>query len=189
MDQELKAFLEEQFAQARQEVAEQLAQAEQRTAEKFAQAEQRTAEQFAQAEQRTAEQFAQAEQRTAEQFAQAEQRTAEQFVQVEQRAAEQFTEVRMQLASMDEKINLTQVSMEAMRSDLRAVAEGVMALNERLEVFQEATEKNFKVTEASIAPYYKELNGRVRVLEAKAERKGTDVLKAIYKKFGKTQGS
>lgn len=138
------------------------------------------------------EQFARAEQRTAEQFAQAEQRVAEQFGQV----AEQFAEVRTQLGTMNARsdrmeasIRQTQVLVEAVRSDVRLVAEGVMGLNERLEVFQEATAKNFKKIEASIAPYYEELNGRVRVLEAKAERKGTDVLETIYKKFGKTQGS
>ena len=155
MDQELKAFLEEQFARA---------------------------------ELRTAEQFAQAEQRVAEQFGQ----VAEQFGQV----AEQFAEVRTQLGTMNARsdrmeasIRQTQVLVEAVRSDVRLVAEGVMGLNERLEVFQEATAKDFKKIEASIAPYYEELNGRVRVLEAKALRKNTDVLKAVYKKFGKTQGS
>ena len=141
MDQELKAFLEEQFARAKQE--------------------------------------------TAAQFGQ----VAEQFGQV----AEQFAEVHVRLTTMEEnmeeKIHLTQVAVEGMRGDIRVVAEGVMAINERLEVFQEATAKNFKMTEASIAPYYKELDGRVRVLEARAERQTTDVIEAIRQKFGKSQDS
>jgi len=100
---------------------------------------------------------------------------------------EEFGQVRKELEQVKTAIRHTQISVEAVHSDVRLVAEGVMGLTERLEKFQGETALRFEDVKASIVPYYTNLNSRMRILEGWADRQTDDVLEAIRKKFGKPQ--
>lgn len=81
----------------------------------------------------------------------------ERFAQQDARMEERFTE----------QSRHTEILIEAVRGDVRLVAEGVDGVSERLEAFQADTARRFEEGQASIAPYYRELNGRLlRVEEA-----------------------
>jgi uncharacterized protein Yka (UPF0111/DUF47 family) len=103
------------------------------------------------------------------------------------RMDERFGRMEERFERVETAIRHTQVSVEALRSDVHLVAEGVMGVTERLEAFQAETALNFEKTRASIVPHYQNLDERVRILEARADRQTGDVLDAIRKKFGKSQ--
>jgi len=118
-----------------------------------------------------------------ENFGRMRDQMAEQFGQVR----EQFGQVREEFEQVKTAIRHTQISVEAVHSDVRLVAEGVMGLTERLENFQGETALRFEDVKASIVPYYTNLNSRMKILESWADRQTDDVLEAIRKKFGKPQ--
>lgn len=107
-------------------------------------------------------------------------RVDERFSRLEARMEERFSRV-------DEEVRHTRVLVESVDDSVRLVAEGVMGVTERLENFQRETALQFEEVKASIAPYYRNLDGRVKALEAKADRQTEDVLESIRKKFGKPQ--
>jgi hypothetical protein len=105
--------------------------------------------------------------RTEERFSRLEeqgQRTEERFVRLEeqgQRTEERFSRLE---ALMDQRFaeqrRHTEVLIEAVRGDVRLVAEGVAGVSERLDIFQEDTTRKFAT-----------LDRRVTVLEARASRR------------------
>jgi predicted nucleic acid-binding Zn-ribbon protein len=156
------------------------------------------------------ERFARVQQETTEQFARAKQETTEQFARAKQETAKQFAEVHAQLEAMGEKVNLTQITVEGLRGDIRMVAEGVMGVTERLETFQAETTRDFQEAKDTRVPVFRDLGSRitahdnhledlnsrirhvddrVRTLETRAERQTKDVFEAIQQKFGKSQDS
>jgi predicted nucleic acid-binding Zn-ribbon protein len=128
---------------------------------------------------------------------------------------ERFSDVDARFGSMDARLSdmearfeqletavrHTQVTVEAMRGDIRLIAEGVMGITERQETLEAKTARGFEEVKAMLSPYYKGLDGRaqslendvqgldrrVRILEANAGRQTQDVLEAIRQKFGKPQ--
>ena len=91
---------------------------------------------------------------------------------------------------------------EAMRGDLRLIAEAVMGLASRQEVLQAETVRGLQEVKAMLPPpSYEDLNDRARsleagiqcldrrfrILEGKAHWQTQDVLDAIRQKFGKPQ--
>lgn len=132
----------------------------------------------------------------------------ERFERLEERVEERFSGVDARFTSLDARfeqvetaVRHTQVTVEAMRGDIRLIAEGVMGIAQQQEAFEAETARGFQEVKAMLSPYYKDLNGRaqslendvqvldrrVRVLEAKADRQTRDVLDAIRQKFGKAQ--
>ena len=59
----------------------------------------------------------------------------------------------------------TEILIEAVRGDVRLVAEGVAGVSERLETFQADTARRLEEVQASFVPYYRELDGRMVRLE------------------------
>lgn len=59
----------------------------------------------------------------------------------------------------------TEILIEGVRSEVRLVAEGVEGVSERLETFRADTAHRFEETQASFAPYYRGLDGRMVQLE------------------------
>lgn len=100
---------------------------------------------------------------------------------------EEVGQVRGELEQVKTAVRHTQISVEALRSDLRLVAEGVIGVTDRLEKFQSEMALRFEDVKASIAPYYRDLNERVKLIEDRADRQTEDVLDTIRKKYGKAQ--
>ena len=71
------------------------------------------------------------------------------------------------------------VSIEGARAEIRAVAEGVVGQNEKLEAFKKEMEQEFNDTRQLIRPVYSELDQRVRNLETYVDLKKNDPLKII----------
>jgi hypothetical protein len=126
------------------------------------------------------------EARLGERFAHMDERFArmdERFARIDER----FDHIDERFEELETEVRQTRVLVEAVDSNVRLVAEGVMGVTERLEAFQEEAVLGFKDVKASIVPYYQNLDSRVRILEAKADRQTEDVLESIRKKFGKPQ--
>jgi predicted nucleic acid-binding Zn-ribbon protein len=80
---------------------------------------------------------------------------------------------------VEEGIRHNGVSIEGARGEIRAVAEGVVGQNEKLEAFKKEVEQEFNDTRQLIRPVYSELDQRVRNLEAYVDLKKNDPLKII----------
>jgi hypothetical protein len=70
---------------------------------------------------------------------------------------------------MDERIRQTDVRVEGLHDQIRQVAEGVAAGNERLESFRKDVGQEFNDVRALIHRSYKQLDQRVRKLEAASQ--------------------
>jgi chromosome segregation ATPase len=174
VDQDLKAYLEQMEARMEARADERVGRLEARMDERF---------------ERVDERF----ERVDERF----ERMDERFERMDERFEKVETDGRQ-----------TRVLLEGMHDNIRMLAEGVMGVTERLEAFQAETAENFTEVKATLSPIYKNLNGRInnlddqvlhlgnryqnvdsrlRILEARADRQTEDVLESIRKKFGKSQ--
>jgi hypothetical protein len=113
------------------------------------------------------ERFAQQDARMEERFVQQDARMEERFAQQDARMEERFVQQDKRFEQVEATTYKTQVLLEALDSKVDLVFEGVAAANEKLAAFQKDTACRFEEGQASIAPYYRELNGRLlRVEEA-----------------------
>src|SRR6185436_16983648 len=78
-------------------------------------------------------------------------------------------QVEGRLGQVETETHHTRILMEGVHSDLRLVAEGVMAATERLEAFQDTTSKGFEEVKASLTPAYKSLDGRIQSLDSNVQ--------------------
>jgi hypothetical protein len=69
---------------------------------------------------------------------------------------------------MDEQLRLTDVKVEALRDNIKQVAEGVAAGNEKVDSFKAEVAREFSDTKALIQSGYGDLDKRVKVLERRA---------------------
>ena len=97
---------------------------------------------------------------------------------------EETRQLREETRELREESRHTGISVEAVRSDVRLIAEGLVGMSERLEAFKIQVDKGFEDVKASIAPAYRDLDRRVQWLEARAERQDRDVLEVVREKFG-----
>ncbi|HBL30885.1 MAG TPA: hypothetical protein DD490_28970 [Acidobacteria bacterium] len=132
--------------------------------------------------------------------------TAAQFSSLREELAELREGTAAQLSELREENRHTGVLLEAMRSDLRLVAEGGMGVTERMEANQQENRVSLQEVKDALAPFYVNLDGRMKVLdqqlqsftvrmqamdgrmkvlESRADRQTRDVLEAIREKFGK----
>ncbi|HEX4964235.1 MAG TPA: hypothetical protein VF173_25655 [Thermoanaerobaculia bacterium] len=92
----------------------------------------------------------------------------EQFASLTQQLASFRQETTQKFASLEDKVHLNQVALEGLRDDVRQVADGVAGVSERLDAFRGET-----------ALELKGVHRRLSILEAHAESKGRESLKAI----------
>jgi hypothetical protein len=86
---------------------------------------------------------------------------------------------------IDDTTRQTLVLVEGLQGEVRLIAEGFVGLNEKLDrVHAEAT-LVFDEVKGWIEPYYRNLDGRVRVLEGRADRQQGDVLDAVRTMLGR----
>ncbi len=113
--------------------------------------------------------------------------TAEQFSTLRQETRQQSQAPRRNFGfqRIDDTTRQTQVLVEGLQGEVRLIAEGFVGLNEKLDrVHAEAT-LVFDEVKGWIEPYYRNLDGRVRVLEGRADRQQGDVLDAVRKLLGR----
>ena len=100
-----------------------------------------------------------------ERFAQQDARLEERFAQQDSRLEERFARQDERFERIETTVRHTQVLVEALDSEIRLVAEGVAGVSERLEAFQKETAQKFEEVQASFAPYFRNVNGRLERLE------------------------
>jgi chromosome segregation ATPase len=97
---------------------------------------------------------------------------------------QRFEQVDRRFERLEEEDRHTQVIVESLHGEIRLLAEGIMGLGERLEAHKNEITRQIKEIEASIAPYYQDLNRRVSLLEGRAERQTRDIIEEIRKRYG-----
>ena len=100
--------------------------------------------------------------------------TNQRFEKMEERQDRTETEIRR-----------AQVMVEGLRGEIQLVAEGVSGLGEKQRSFRREVAQKFDLVQKSIAPYYRDLDGRLRILEEWAECEGkvsVDVIRQRHRK-------
>jgi len=98
---------------------------------------------------------------------------------------ERFDEVSERFDQLEGGVRQTQVMVEDVRSNVGLVAEGVMGLNERLDMLRIQFANDLEQVRLSIRHPYSELAGRVHQLEVWRETKERDPIDMIRERFGK----
>jgi hypothetical protein len=167
MDKELIAYFDVHFREFAQKISEE-------TAQQFTAFREETAQQFTAFREETAQQFAASREETAQQVAKLREEMISRFEKGEETARQNF------------------ILVEDLRHQVHLVAEVVIGMNERLERYQHEAVISFDRIIGLIEPYYRDLDsrvslvdGRVRILEGRAERQQGDVMDAIRKMLGK----
>jgi chromosome segregation ATPase len=79
----------------------------------------------------------------------------------------------------------TLILVESLRGDVHLIAEGFVGNSDRLERFQKEATLVFDEVKGWIEPYYRNLDGRLRVIESQDDRRQGDVLDAVRRMLGK----
>lgn len=103
------------------------------------------------------------------------------FEQVDSR----FAQVDARFERVEETARHTLVLVEGLRDEVRLIAEGMLGLSESVERYREDSTLTIAQVKGWIEPYYKSLDGRIRILEGWAERQNWDVLEAVRRLLGK----
>jgi len=157
MDQELIAYLDARF----RETAQQIAGLREETTGQIKGLREETAQQFAAAREETAQQITGLREETTEHFKQIDRR----FEQVDRR----FEQVDKRFEKVEETARHTLILVEGLRHEVQLLAESVSGMNEKLENYQSMTMTKFDQARKWIDPFYRELDGRIRVLEGRAD--------------------
>ena len=103
------------------------------------------------------------------------------FEQIDRR----FEKIDERLDALDTAIRHTNVLVEGLRADVHLIAEGFVGMNDRFNTFQSEATLVFDQVKGWIEPYYRNLDGRLRVVEGRAERQQGDVLDAVRRMLSK----
>jgi hypothetical protein len=167
MDPELIAYLDRQFASLREDNALQAATLREETAQQFASLREETAQQIASLREETAFQFASLREELTQQIASLREETTLRFERLER------------------SIRQAHVLVEAVRSDLRLVAEGVFGANESMAALNREVSQKFSELRGYMGKLYTELDLRLRPLEVWKQVTDRDPIELIREKFGK----
>ena len=110
------------------------------------------------------------------------------FQQIDQRFQQidrRFEKIDERLDALDTAIRHTNVLVEGLRGDVHLIAEGFVGMNDRFNTFQSEATLVFDQVKGWIEPYYRNLDGRLRVVEGRAERQQGDVLDAVRRMLSK----
>ena len=110
------------------------------------------------------------------------------FQQIDQRFEQidrRFEKIDERLDALDTAIRHTNVLVEGLRADVHLIAEGFVGMNDRFNTFQSEATLVFDQVKGWIEPYYRNLDGRLRVVEGRAERQQGDVLDAVRRMLSK----
>ncbi|MEA2692801.1 MAG: hypothetical protein QOJ16_2188 [Acidobacteriota bacterium] len=110
------------------------------------------------------------------------QKIDERFEKIDQR----FEKIDQRFEKMEDTLHLTQVAVEGVRDEVKLLAEGMIGTEEKLSSLSREVTFQYERLQASIAPYYKDLDCRIRLLEERAAREGQAPLDIIRERYGKT---
>jgi hypothetical protein len=179
MEQELIVYFDQHF----REVLRHTESLHEQTTQQIAGLRQETVEQIAGLRQETVEQIAGLRQETVEQIAGLRQETVEQIAGLRQETTEQIAGLRQETM---EQIYHTQIMVEDMRGKLQILAEGYFGIQEKLTVFKDQVEENFKAVHNTLSVHYRGLESRIRIVEERTERKGRDPLDILREQYDKS---
>lgn len=91
--------------------------------------------------------------------------TSHQIQGLREETNQRFDKTDERLVRMDEQLRLTGVKVEALQSKIQIVAEGVAAVDEKLDAFRNTTALEFQGVRLQYDMYIDDLNRRVRDLE------------------------
>jgi chromosome segregation ATPase len=80
-----------------------------------------------------------------------------------------FKAMEDRIEALETTIRYTDIKVEALRSDIRLVAEGVAAVNEKLDAFRVEVAREFEQVKAENRSSYAQLERRVTRLEQRAQ--------------------
>ncbi len=175
MDNELKAFLRQQFSDLEQRIDQRFQASREETAQQFSAFDQR----FQASREETAQQFSSFEQRIDQRLQTSREETAQSFLEqrIDQRStreetAQQIQALRKEMSQrfdkVEEEVRHAHVSIEGLRGEIRLVAEGVANANERLDRRIGEVLRKIDEVDARHRSAYQSLEIRVRKLEGAA---------------------
>jgi chromosome segregation ATPase len=82
---------------------------------------------------------------------------------------ERFSEMDVRMNGLEEAIRHTDVKVEALRGDIRLVADGVAAVDQKLDAFRGEVAKEFEDVKAQNRASYAQVERRVSRLEQRAQ--------------------
>jgi methyl-accepting chemotaxis protein len=174
MDPELIAFFEARF----QEIAQQFAASREETARQFAASREETSQQITGLREETAQQFAAAREETSQQITGLRKEMVQQLAAAREETARRFEQVDKRFEKVEETARHTLVLVEGLRHEVQLLAESVSGMNGKIENYHSETMVKFDQARKWIDPYYRELDGRLRVLEGRADPQRGDVVVA-----------
>src|SRR5882724_11574655 len=122
---------------------------------------------------------------TSQQISALREETSQQISALREETSQQISALREDMVHRFEQADDTNRQSRILVEDLRRhtglIAEGYIGVNEKLDRFQSEATLVFDEVKGWIEPYYRNLDGRVRVLEGRVERQQGDVYDAISK--------
>jgi prophage DNA circulation protein len=99
---------------------------------------------------------------------------------------QRFETMDQRFEKVSGEIRYTQITVEALRSDLQAVAEGVIGVGEQVEVMKDETRRELSGIQSLMKLAFADMDRRVRPLEEWKRRTDiVDPVAYIKEKFGK----
>ena len=92
---------------------------------------------------------------------------------------------RILLEKQQDEIQQTRILLEGQHDDTRQLAEGLIGTNERLDSFRAEMSIQLDQLKSFIALPYKDLDGRVKVLESWKERSEQDPVEIVRERYGR----
>jgi predicted nuclease with TOPRIM domain len=96
-----------------------------------------------------------------------------------------FGETSREFREAKERAGQLQIMVESMRDDIRQVAEGVIANNEKIDAFKSEIAAQFDEMRGLLRPVYIRLDTRISSLEAWRERTERDPIEMVRELLGK----
>jgi hypothetical protein len=105
--------------------------------------------------------------------------TSQQIAELREETTRQFEQVDHRFEQAETTARQTLVVLEGLRHEVHVVAEGFLGLHEKLERYRADSTASFELVRGWIEPYYRMLDGRLSVMEGRADRQQGDVMEAV----------
>jgi hypothetical protein len=107
--------------------------------------------------------------------------TSQQIAGLHAEMNQRFQEVDRRFGEAAETARHAVILIEGLRHEVQLIAEAYMGLDEKLVAYQSGIDIRYAQVQASIEPYYRDLNTRVKIIEERANRQHEDVMDSIRK--------
>lgn len=175
MDQELKTYLDQHFhatsqqiQQLREEGSQHIQQLREEGSQQIQQLRGETSQQAQQLREGTTRQIQQLQEGTFQQIQQLREGTTQQIQQLREENGRQFAEMNQRLDRIETDVRGAYVAIEGLHGHVQLVAEGVANVTEQLRRHEEKVSRDLTEIKSFNRLSYKDLDNRVRKLEAAA---------------------